>query len=446
MTRLLSSARETVRTQLWPLPVAGVLFAVLAGVLLPRLDAYVDDGLPPWLGALLFGGDGGAARTLLDAISSSLITVTSLTFSLTIVTLQLASSQFSPRLLRTFSSDRFIQATLAIFLSTFTFALTVLRAVRSGDNGATAFVPRLSVTLAFALTIVSVVGLVLFLAHLARQIRVETMLRDVHADASATVHSMTRPLEEDTRPEPAIPTPPSNAIVIRAPSSGFVTSFDERALCAAATAANACLLIESYPGSSIVEGVPIGAAWSLGDGLSDDDWNRLQGALRDSIGVGFERTSAQDISYGLRQLTDVVNKALSPGINDPTTAIHGLSHISAILCEIAGRTLHSVVLRDADDKVRVVLRRAGFAEILDVAIAQPRLYGASDPQVMARLFRLLEEVAWHVRDYLPIGDQLRRLRTSLGQSNFQDPELHDMELAAVRVERVMSRRSDEPTP
>lgn len=198
--------------------------------------------------------------------------------------LQLASSQFSPRLLRTFSSDRFIQATLAIFLSTFTFALTVLRAVR---NGATAFVPRLSVTHAFALAIVSVVGLVLLLAHLARQIRVETMLRDVHVDASSTVQSMTGPLGEDTRPEPALPTPPANAIVIKAPSSGFVTSFDETALCAAASAANACLLIESCPGSSIVEGVPIGAAWSLGDGLRDDAWNRLKGALRDSIGVGF---------------------------------------------------------------------------------------------------------------------------------------------------------------
>ena len=443
MTPFLASARETVRTQLWPLPVAGVVLAVVAGVLLPRLDAYVDEGLPPWLAALLFGGDGGAARTLLSAISSSLITVTSLTFSLTIVTLQLASSQFSPRLLRTFSSDRFIQATLAIFLSTFTFALTVLRAVRSGDDGATAFVPRLSVTLAFALAIVSVLGLVLFLAHLARQIRVETMLRDVHDDASATVQSMTSPLDDDTRPEPAIPTPPTNAIEVKAPSSGFVTSFDEAGLLSAATEMNACVVLESYPGSSIVEGTPIGAAWSLSGGLSDDDWNRLQGALRDSIGVGFERTSAQDISYGLRQLTDVANKALSPGINDPTTAIHALSHISAILCQIAGRKLRSVVLHDADDEIRVVLRRPSFAEVLDVAITQPRRYGASDPQVMARLFRLLEELAWHVHDYPPIRDQLQRLRTTVAESDFHEAELRDLELAARRVEHVISRRIDE---
>ncbi len=441
MSSVLASARETARTQLWPLPVAGVVLAVLAGVLLPLLDAYVDEGLPPWLAALLFGGDGGAARTLLSAISSSLITVTSLTFSLTIVTLQLASSQFSPRLLRTFSSDVFIQSTLAIFLCTFTYALTVLRAVRSGDDGATAFVPRISVTLAFVLGTVSVLGLVLFLAHLARQIRVETMLRDVHSDASATVRSMTSSVE-DTHPEPAIPTPPTDAIDVKAPSSGFLTSCDESGLLAAATEANACLIIESYAGSSIVEGVPIGVVWSASDGLSDDAWDRLWDAVRDSIGIGFERTAAQDISYGLRQLTDVANKALSPGINDPTTAIHALSHISAILCEIAGRSLRSVVLRDADDEVRVVLRRPSFAEVLDVAITQPRRYGSTDPQVMGRLFRLLEELAWHVHDYAPILDQLQRIRTTVAESDFHDAELLELQRAAMRVEHVVSRRLD----
>lgn len=187
----------------------------------------MDDALPPWLTAALFGGDAGAASTLLDAISSSLITVTSLTFSLTVVTLQLASSQFSPRLLRTFTSDLFVQATLAVFLSTFTYALTVLRAVRSGNSGSTAFVPRISVTFAFVLGIVSVLGLVLFLAHLARTIRVETMLRGVHDDASATLRRATSPLE-DSRPQPTLPTPPAHGIDITAPSSGFLTRHQRR--------------------------------------------------------------------------------------------------------------------------------------------------------------------------------------------------------------------------
>lgn len=134
MNRYLASARDTARTQLWPLPVLGVVGSAVAGVLLPRVDSRWGREMPAWLNSLLFAGDAGAARTLLDAISTSLITVTSLTFSLTVVTLQLASSQFSPRLLRTFTSDTFVQATLAVFLSAFTYALTVLRAVRGGDT------------------------------------------------------------------------------------------------------------------------------------------------------------------------------------------------------------------------------------------------------------------------------------------------------------------------
>lgn len=436
--KFLASARDTVRTQLWPLPVLGIVVAVVAGVLLPRVDAYVDAHLPSWLTALFFGGDAGAARTLLDAISSSLITVTSLTFSLTVVTLQLASSQFSPRLLRTFTSDIFVQATLAVFLSTFTFALTVLRAVRSGDEGA-AFVPRISVTVAFVLGIVSVLGLVLFLAHLARQIRVETMLRDVHDDASATVRSATSPLE-DARPQPALPTPPAHAFDLTAPSSGFLTSFDEAELLGAAIEADAYLVIDCHPGSSLVEGVPIGAAWSATDNLDDDAFQRLQSAVRSAIRVGYERTAAQDVGYGLRQLTDVANKALSPGINDPTTAVHALGHISAILCQLAGRDLSSIVLRDGDDVARVVLRRPGLAELVEVAIDQPRRYGSSDPQVMQRLFRLLEELAWHTQDDSLVRGQLQRLRATAAGSDFDDTELAQLEAAAHRVEYAITRR------
>jgi uncharacterized membrane protein len=179
--------RDVARTELWPLPVLGVLTAVLAGVLLPRLDGRVDSGLPTGVTSILFGGGVEAARKILSAVAGSLITVTSLTFSLTVVTLQLASSQFSPRLLRTFTRDRFVHLTLALFLGTFTYALTVLRTVRDADGNEPAFVPQISITVGYVLAIASVLGLVLFLAHLAREIRVETTLRNVHRDASGTV-------------------------------------------------------------------------------------------------------------------------------------------------------------------------------------------------------------------------------------------------------------------
>jgi uncharacterized membrane protein len=435
-----ASVRDAVRSQLWPVPVFGVLIAVVIGVLLPRVDFHWGAGVPPWLSAVLFGGDAGAARTLLDAIASSLITVTSLTFSLTVVTLQLASSQFSPRLLRTFTSDVFVQATLAVFLSTFTYALTVLRAVRSGDHGGVAFVPRISVTVAFVLGIASVLGLVLFLAHLARQIRVETMLRDVHDDASETVRSATHLRGEDAGRRPVVSTPPENAVALTAPRSGFLTSIDATGLRSVATDADAYLIIDCHPGSSLVEGVPIGKAWSERGPLDDDAIERLRRAVGRAIVVGYERTAAQDVGYGLRQLTDVANKALSPGINDPTTAIHALGHVSALLCQLASRDLGPVLLcdNDDDDKVRVVLNRPNLAEHLDLAITQPRRYGSTDPQVMSRLFHLLEELSYHLEDPTPIRGQLRRLQATVAHSDFDATETEQLDQAARRVEHAMN--------
>jgi len=439
VNRYVASARDTVRTQLWPLPVAGVVLAAIAGVLLPRADFYWDKRLPGWVTAALFSGDAGAARTLLDAIASSLITVTSLTFSLTVVTLQLASGQFSPRLLRTFTSDVFVQATLAVFLATFTYSLTVLRAVRSSDSGGTDAVPRISVTAAFVLSLASVLGLVLFLAHLARQIRVETMMRDVHDDAGATIRVATRP-RDDSTPAPELPSPPASAITLTASSSGFLTSVDEGELCAAATKADAVLVIDCHPGSSVIEGVPVGTAWSDTGELSGKALEDVHSAVARALRIGYERTAAQDVGFGLRQLTDVANKALSPGINDPTTAVHALGHISALLCQLAARDLGPVVLRDADGRLRVILRRDSFADLLDKSITQPRRYGSSDPFVLLRLFRLLEELAHHLDDDEPIQAQLRRLQVTVDGSDFDATERGQLGEAYQRVERVLTER------
>lgn len=202
----LDRLQERLRTQLWPWPAVGLLLAVGCGVLLPRLDKRVDESLPETLRDYLFSGGPAAASTLLQTIAGSLITVTALTFTLTVVTLQLASSQFSPRLLRTFMQDGYVHATLALFVATFTYALMVLRAVRAGEGRAQAFVPALSVTVALLLALASVLALVLFLAHLAREIRVETMLDKVHRDAMARVHRSPARTAEDN--EPAYPVPP----------------------------------------------------------------------------------------------------------------------------------------------------------------------------------------------------------------------------------------------
>lgn len=174
------------------------------------------------------------------------------------VTLQLASSQFSPRLLRTFTRDRFVHLTLALFLGTFVYALTVLRTVRDDGAGA-GFVPQIAVTVAYVLAVFSVLGLVVFLAHLARQIRVETMLRTVHDEGSDTVAAVLDERDAGADPPRPAPTPPPDAVRLLAQSSGFLVRVDDSELLGAAQDAGAVVLLDRHPGAFLVAGTPIGS-------------------------------------------------------------------------------------------------------------------------------------------------------------------------------------------
>ncbi len=384
------SVRESLRAQLWPVPLLAVILALILGQVLPSLDRQLDDSMPPVVSGILFGGGPEAARSLLETIAGSTITVTSLTFSLTVVTLQLASSQFSPRLLRTFTRDRFVHNTLALFLATFVFALTVLRSIRVETSAGSGFVPEIAVTTAFALTVGSVVGLVLFLAHLARQIRVETMLRDVHRETDETLERVFP--EHDAR-RPSVPAPGSRPDTIRAPSSGFLTRIDTRALVAAAARLDGFVSLDVAPGTSLVAGIPVARVWSAGEvPLDGDRLAELDDAVSTSLRTGFERTSTQDPSFGLQQLLDVTDKALSPGVNDPTTAVHALSHISAVLCSLTARTTGPITLYDTNDQARVNLTLPSFAELLDLVMDQLITYAFTDPRTAGRSIAMLSEV------------------------------------------------------
>ncbi len=432
-----SDLRDHLRSQLWPGPCAGILVALIAGVLLPEMDAALDDQLPAGITDFLFGGGASAARTVLDAIASSLITVTSLTFSLTVVTLQLASSQFSPRLLRTFSRDRFVHVTLALFLGTFTYALTVLRTVRSADDEGAEFVPQISVTVAFVAAIASVVGLVLFLAHLAREIRVETMLRGVHRDAGRAARRLLTDLPEHRVPAP-LPDVPGHARLLVAGHAGFLTGVDEQALAAAAAAADVVVVIGIAPGSFVAAGTPIGRLWSR-DGTPADD--AVVDAVHDTLTLGTERTDTQDYGFGLRQLTDVTSKALSPGVNDPTTAVDALGRTTALLCELVRLPLGPVTIRH-DGVDRVHLHRPDLVDLMEDALAEPRHYGSGEPVVLARILTLLREVAWARPDVVRpvVAAHLAAVRSVVDRQDFVEAERQRLARLASQVDAALVGR------
>ena len=380
--------RDYVRTQLWPVPLAVVVVSVVLAQFVTWVDHQLDDSMPPAFSALLFSGGAPAARSLMEAIAGSTITVTSLTFSLTVVTLQLASSQYSPRLLRTFTSDRFVHNTLALFLATFAFALTVLRTIRDDDDESTGFVPEIAVTLSFLLALATVIGLVLFLGHLSRQLRVERILADVRDDFTATIGDVdegatTSYIEVDA---------PAGALELTPPSSGFLVQANESALLGVAERFRAVIALRRPPGDFLVEGVPYAHAWKLDGGTwTEEETEHVQEAVNEGITIGFERNSVQDIGFPVQQLLDVAVRAISPSVNDPTTCVHSLGHLAAGLSTLARENQGHRVMTDGQGRMRVAVRRRTFAMLLELVVSQVCTYGMDDPRVARRLVELLAE-------------------------------------------------------
>jgi uncharacterized membrane protein len=371
--------------------VLAIGLAIGLGVGLPALDQVLQQpgGQHPL--TLVFGGGPSAARDVLAAIAGSLISVTGLTFSFTVVALQLASSQHSPRFLQTFVTDRVVQTTLALLVGTFVYALTVLRTVRTEESAGPAFVPRLSVTVGFVLTLASVVGLVLFLGHLAQSLRVETMLRDVSAEARDTyTHEL--PRQDDDPPDDVVlPSGPTTPIC--AGRSGFVTDVDGDRIAAAAAAAGAIVLLEPRIGDSIVAGTPLAHVRPSSAG-SAVELEEVERALHEGVHLGYERRPDRDVAYSLRKVVDIAVRALSPGTNDPTTAVHALSHVSALLGELVTHSLRPVPFRDEDGVLRLVLPQWDVPALVTLGLEEPIHFAEGQPAVLRRLARLLQELAW----------------------------------------------------
>ena len=438
-----SRLRETVTGALWPLPTAAIVLAVVLGSALPVLDeALQADGGQPL--AYVFGGGPSAARGILSTIAGSVISVTTLLFSLTIVTLQLASSQYSPRLLQTFVRDRVVQVCLGVLLGTFVYALVVLRSVRSADesDGGSAFVPRLSVTVGFVLVLASVAALVTFLAHQTRQLRVETMMRDVHAEATATIERLTEQLGASNQSDGPLPEVPAHARPVCARTSGFLVQTAEEPLLAELLRSGAVLRLDRRPGESVVAGTPLAWVWT-DDATAEPPVEELGATLERYVAVSVERSPAADPSYGLRKLVDIAARALSPGINDPTTAVHALSHVSALMGQLSVRDTWHRRVPGRDGVPRLLLPSWDHPALLDLSVTQVRSYGRQDTTVVERLFALLAEVGWQARSERQRQAVREQAAALTGQSVEEVPAGRtedDVRRMAGAVERALTGR------
>ena len=391
------------RSTLWFLPACATVFAVV----LSSLVLWLDDRLnlteqvvdSPWM----FGAGVDGARGVLGAIAGSLITVIATVFSITIVALQLASSQFTPRVLRQFTGDRVNQVVLAAYIGTFTYSLLVLRAVRSstdigrataaaaGDVEASqAFVPVIGVTVAILLALLCIGLLILFVHHMAQQMQVSYILSRAASDALNLVDSYFRDDIDVTPHLTRRDYAQGEGRDVHSTSAGYLQHYDHVYLLNTAKNHDLTIRMLVPMGAYINTGQPIARIWS-----STGDSEQLETAgeyVRGAFVTGPERTMTADLPLGIRQIVDIGIKAMSPAINDPTTATQALDRISEVLIR-AGELKSPDRILHVDDRPAVFLPRMGFQDMTNVAFTQIRYYAKQDVVVMLHLTRTIEVVA-----------------------------------------------------
>ena len=377
------------RSNLWFLPslmVAGS--AVLAVALIEADSSVIDIWLSRW--PRLFGAGAEGARGMLSTIAGSMMSVVGITFSMTLVALALASSQYSSRVLRNFMGSRVTQGVLGIFAGIFTYCLIVLRTIRSGNEGE--FVPNLAVFFGFVLALGGVGVLIFFIHHIASSIQASSILAAVAQETLETVDRIfpeklgAGPGEIDE--EPVLRSMAErNWRVVPAAETGYIQSVDNAGLLRVARDRKTIVRMERGIGEFVVQNTALASL-----ALEDPPDPGTIAALQATFSISRYRTMEQDAAFGIRQIVDVALKALSPGINDTTTAVMCVDYLSAILARLAPRQVPSS-RRYEEGELRVMAIGPTFANLLAEAFDQIRGSAKGNLAVISRMLDALQTVA-----------------------------------------------------
>jgi uncharacterized membrane protein len=436
--------REALRTNLWLVPVVETLAVVLLFVVTYSVDRAAYDGLvrlPSWV----LNGTADVARVLLATVAAAIITVVGIVFSITIVALTLASTQFGPRMLRNFVRDPGTQLSLGAFVATFCYAMIGLVSVGGGPHGD--FVPHLSITVTLLMTLLDVAVLIFFLNHIATMIQLPVVIANIATSLVTEVAGM------ESSPEFGIGAArgPSHEELcallaesgapIRTPRSGYLQVIRHDVLLKIATKAGAVVQLPYRPGHFVVAGQVIALVWPPEAAESV--------AERLALGhvTGAYRTLPQDISFGFDQLVEIALRALSPAVNDTFTGMTCVDWIADCLCRISTSWRPQRIRRDTEGNIRVIAYQPDFDRLVERTFDTIRQAAAGMPAILIRQLDALAKVIELTPDrkhWTPLIRQAEAIeRTNL--ATVADPS--DREDVTERYEMVMAMvgRNRKPT-
>lgn len=383
--------RKRLTATLWFVPTLLALCGVLLALVLVGVDMSIGERLGYF--PRLFGVEPSGSRDMLAIIAGSSITVAGTVFSITIVALTLASTQFSPRILRNFMRDTGNQAVLGVFVGIFAYCIIVLRTIRDGASDSENFVPSIAVVFGVLLGLVSIGFLIYYIHHVATSIQATSIVSQI---AKETIHEI-----EETFPD-ANAAPPLDAQAqeselakvdwLRIPSTetGYIQNADVRALVELARKHDLVVEMRRRVGEFAIKGLPLVQIAPTKKDFTVD--KRLAEAINEAYDIGSFRTVEGDVAFGLRQIVDISLKDLSPAINDTTTAIICIDYLTSILVSLAKRP-SCPSLYFADGNLRVISKQQRFEDFFDLAFNQIRQNAGGNVPVILRLLVEIEVLA-----------------------------------------------------
>jgi uncharacterized membrane protein len=393
MTRL-QFLWSNLRSSFWFVPSLIFAASIAAAIGLIELDS---GSARPWIEQWprVFGSGAAGARTMLSTIAGSMMTVVGVTFSMTLVTLALASSQYTPRILRNFMADRVTQVVLGTFAGIFIYCLIVLRTIRGGEED---YVPSLAVFFGVVLAVCGIAILIYFIHHIASAIQSSSIIESVTRETLTSIERQyPKPTDRDKRgrttvTERAAPLPEHCSAQATSARIGYIQGVDVGALMRIAHRLDAVFVLERGVGDFVVRGAPL-VAIALREAASESALGEIESAFN----IYRFRTIEQDVGFGIRQVVDIALRALSPGLNDTTTAVMCVDYLSAILADLADRPFPGPQ-HFCDGKLRVVTRERTFDDLLHAAFDQISSSARGNLSVLGRMLAGLQAAGAATRE------------------------------------------------